>query len=146
MCAVRPTRRFLGRHDISARIRLRLGVVMTTHVPEAVLVLEDQALIALYVEEILREAGFESIITCSTCIDAKLWLRQHRPKLAVIETKVRDGACEEVADLLVREGIPFIVHSVERDGLGRMPQKCKWIDKPGDPSEFMKAIEGCATA
>lgn len=113
---------------------------------EPVLLLEDQALIAIYIEELLHQAGFDNISTHSSCAAAAEWLQKNTPKLAVIETRLRDEPCDAIAAVLNQRGVPYIVHSVERDGSGNHPYmgtKCRWIDKPCDPDEFVKAVKEC---
>lgn len=66
-----------------------------------VLVLEDQILIALYVEELLQQAGFKNIATYSSCEAADEWLDRNTPQIVVIETRLRDGPCEIIAKGLV---------------------------------------------
>ncbi|HEV7433911.1 MAG TPA: response regulator [Pseudorhizobium sp.] len=117
---------------------------MDSSVQAAVLLLEDQALVALYVEELLQQAGFEHIATYSSCAAAKEWLQENTPKLAIIETRVRDGACDGIAAALAQKGIPFVVHSGECAGRAKMPEKCRWIEKPCDPEEFLEAIKVCS--
>ncbi|WP_105440756.1 response regulator [Neorhizobium sp. T25_13] len=113
---------------------------------EPVLLLEDQALIAIYIEELLHQAGFDNISTHSSCAAAAEWLQKNTPKLAVMETRLRDEPCDAIAAVLNQRGVPYIVHSVERDGSGNHPYmgtKCRWIDKPCDPDEFVKAVKEC---
>ena len=116
---------------------------------EPVLLLENEALIAIYMEDLLREAGYEAISTHSSCVDARDWLAENTPILAIIETRLRDGPCDEIAATLAQREIPYIVHSVERDAVGRHPMmrsKCKWLDKPCDPREFLEAVKDCTVA
>ena len=111
-----------------------------------VLLLEDQALIAIYVEELLLQAGFETVMTFSSRVAATNWLRGYTPELAIIEARLRDGPCDDIATLLVERDVPYIVHSGERDGDGDHPLmngKCKWIDKPSHPDVLIKAIKEC---
>jgi DNA-binding NarL/FixJ family response regulator len=67
---------------------------------EPVLLLEDQALIAIYMEELLHEAGFDNISTLSSCAAAAEWLQKNTPGLAVIETRLRDEPCDAIAAVL----------------------------------------------
>lgn len=109
-----------------------------------VLVLEDQVLIAMYVEELLREAGYRDIMTYSSCAAASAWLDHNKPHIVVMETKLRDGSCDDVAADLAERGIPFIVHTVERDGSGTHPRlnaRCRWIMKPCDADEFVTTVK-----
>jgi len=115
---------------------------------QPVLVLEDQVLIALYVEELLRQAGFKDVTSFPSCAAASDWLERNNPQLVIMETKLRDGSCDHLAALLMKRNIPFIVHSVEQDRAGDhegLATKCRWFDKPCDPDDFMGAVRECTS-
>ena len=114
---------------------------------ESALLLEDQALIAIHVEELLQLAGYNDVSVQSSCAAAIEWLDSNNPKIAVIEARLRDGAADEVAAVLTARGIPYIVHSCEREANDRHPLmdgNCRWIDKPCDPELFIQAVRECA--
>lgn len=119
---------------------------MNTYVGDAVLLLEDQPLIALDVEELLQEAGFSNISTYSSCAAAKEWLQTHKPTLAVIESRLTDGLSDEIACLLAKQGTRFVVHSADTDKAGRyegLSARCTWVEKPCDPAEFLNVVKAC---
>ncbi len=119
---------------------------MADHEKEAVLLLEDQALIALYMEELLQQAGFPFVNICSSCSAAASWLEAHTPELAVIETRLRDGSSDSIAVALAARGIPYIIHSGDSDQKGDHPlmeSKCRWITKPCNPDDFLDAVREC---
>ncbi len=117
------------------------------HVEVNILVLEDQALIAIYVEELLHQAGFRTVNTLSSCSAAAEWLQSHTPGLAIIETRLRDGQCDAVAQMLESRGVPYLVHTAGsgRDDPGQNPfwQTCAWLPKPCDPDDFLAAVRHC---
>lgn len=76
-----------------------------------VLLLEDEPLIALDVEQVLSDAGFQEIRIMSSCADAEAWLQQSNPVFAIIDPRLRDGMCDRIARILVKRNIPFIVYS-----------------------------------
>jgi len=122
---------------------------MDIRLNKPVLVLEDQILIALYVEELLQQAGFQNIATYSSCTAAAEWLERNTPQIVVVETRLRDGPFEIIAKGLVERGIPFIVHSDERDapeGRRHVDAKRKWFEKPCDPDDFVGAVRECVLA
>jgi DNA-binding NtrC family response regulator len=122
------------------------GGAMVAREPKTVLVLEDQALIALYMEELLRQAGFRHIATYSSCRDAMRWLEEGNPEFAVLETRLRDGGSEKIAETLSERGIPFVIHSVESetpDGHPEMEMRHRWIEKPCCPEDFIQAVNDC---
>ena len=112
-----------------------------------ILVLEDQALIAIYVEELLHQAGFRTVNTLSSCSAAAEWLQSHTPGLAIIETRLRDGQCDAVAQMLESRGVPYLVHTAgsgrDDPSHGSLQQTCAWLPKPCDPDDFLAAVRHC---
>jgi DNA-binding NarL/FixJ family response regulator len=113
------------------------------------MLLEDQALIAIDIEEMLNAAGFEAINTFSSCSAAAEWLEKHTPELAVIETRLTDGYSDEIADTLTARGVPYIVHSGEDESANerlKMQRRSMWISKPCDPEKFLEAVRHAVTS
>lgn len=111
-----------------------------------VLVLDEQILIAMYIEELLRQAGFDNVVTYSSSAEATAWLQNNSPQIVVMETRLRDGDCGDVAALLVERQIPFIIHSVEHNRPVEprtIDARCRWIEKPCDAEDFMSAVREC---
>ncbi|MBO3761406.1 hypothetical protein [Ciceribacter sp. L1K22] len=107
------------------------------------LVVEDQPLIALEIEQILKDAGWRDILTFVSAGETENWLARQLPSVAVIEASVQDGHCETIARMLSDHAVPFIVHSVENEGrrLSSPLRNCKaWIEKPGTPEMFVAAL------
>ena len=105
-----------------------------------VLILEDEALIALDVEAALQEAGFATVVTGSRA-DANEFLVAHRPDAAVLDIRLSDGDCVMVAERLLELGVPFVVHS----GAARHDQHPifsfgKPVGKPADPREIVGIV------
>ena len=107
-----------------------------------ILILEDQALIALDIEDLFLNAGFETIQVISSCADAERWLVANKPDVAIIDIKLRDGPCVEVAKTLVEREIPFVVHTgdpdLQKDGIF---SKGKWVIKPSQPNELLTVVD-----
>ena len=109
----------------------------------SIVLLEDEALIALDIADQLQNAGFAIAETFSSCAAALEWLSVHTPDLAILDIQLRDGDCEEVAKALHERKVPFVVHS------GMSPcdhshssifLKGKWITKPSAPEDLTKAV------
>ncbi len=66
-----------------------------------VLVLEDEAIIALDIEGILTDAGLDVAATLSSCAGAVEWLTANRPDVAILDIDLQDGSCEHVAQRLL---------------------------------------------
>ena len=81
---------------------------MGTH---TILLLEDEALIALDVEKTLADAELGKATSVASCAGALHWLENNTPDVAIIDIFLRDGECDEVAEILVKRGVPLIIHS-----------------------------------
>jgi DNA-binding NarL/FixJ family response regulator len=110
-----------------------------------VLVVEDYALIAMYVEDLLDEAGYTNVCTMSSCEAALGWLQRHTPQFAIIEMQMEGGNCEAVACLLEQRSIPYVVHTSaiasDPDGILQRHPDCFCLSKPCDPEQFLCAIK-----
>jgi CheY-like chemotaxis protein len=105
-----------------------------------VLVLEDEPFISLDMEEMLRELGATSVTTFDTRTDALKWLEGNRPDLAVVDPRLNDGVCADVAEYLVGANVPFMVYS-GADVEESVFQKGGWLDKPTMPETLQEALE-----
>jgi DNA-binding response OmpR family regulator len=109
----------------------------------SVVLLEDQALIALDVEDMLRNAGFNVVTALSSCAAAMAWLEVNTPDVVIMDVELRDGECMKVAETLYARNIPFVIHS------GSLPQptrhdpiflKGEWVTKPSSQTQLIDAI------
>jgi DNA-binding response OmpR family regulator len=106
-----------------------------------ILVVEDEPIIALEIEEILREAGFE-IAGCVGSVDGALaTLRDGDCDVAVLDANLRGKTVEPVAVALHRRGRPFLFVS----GYGRiyLPEAypdAPHLSKPFEPGELIAAV------
>ncbi len=110
----------------------------------SVLLLEDEALIAVALQDDLEEAGYEVAGPFVTCTDALSWLEAHRPDLAVLDTVLKDGPCKEVALRLTSLGVPFLVYSGFAEDLDALPElaSATWIEKPATAQALLQALAG----
>lgn len=75
-----------------------------------ILVVEDEALIALSIESALQDLGFEALIA-STIEQAHGHLATAEVRLAVLDYNLRDGKTTGIAQVLRERRIPFVVCS-----------------------------------
>lgn len=73
-----------------------------------VLLVEDQLVIALEAEDMLRRMGVKNILSCSTESDALEALRTGQPDCAILDVNLGATTALGVADELKRLGVPFI--------------------------------------
>lgn len=76
-----------------------------------VLVLEDEMLVAVVVEDCLRELGASDVVISMTLPDAERVLAEQQIDCAVLDVKVGGQASFSVADRLAEQGIPFVFAS-----------------------------------
>ena len=65
----------------------------------------------MLVEHELTQAGYSVIGPFATCAEAEAWLVTETPDAAVLDVKLREGPCTEVAIELSRRAVPFVVFS-----------------------------------
>lgn len=113
----------------------------------AILVVEDETLVASYISDVLAEAGFAVAGVASTGAEALSLAAATQPRLALVDIHLAgptDGI--EVARLL-REG--FAVPTIFLSGMGdiatmeraRAAQPLGFLKKPFRPSQMFNAIE-----
>jgi len=87
-----------------------------THPPQndarpLILLAEDEAIIALELEDSLKAAGFDIAGPFATCADAERWLKSGHPTAAVLDSALKDGPCETLARDLKARGVPVVIYS-----------------------------------
>jgi len=74
----------------------------------SILLVEDQALVALDTEALLRRLGAEDIRLSPDAAHAAQTLESFRPDAAILDFNLGEGTSEAVADHLVALGVPFV--------------------------------------
>jgi DNA-binding response OmpR family regulator len=108
-----------------------------------VLILEDEALIALNLQDELRDAGYEVAGPFTTCAAALGWLQIATPNTAILDAALKDGPCRGVALELTHRKVPFLIHSgyhEDRQLLVEFPNMT-WIEKPAPCSVLVEACQ-----
>ncbi len=108
-----------------------------------VLILEDEALIALDVHDELRDAGYEAAGPFTTCAAALEWLQTATPDTAILDAALKDGPCREIALELTRLRVPFLIYSGyhEDPELLAAFSHVTWIEKPAPSSVLIEACQ-----
>ena len=75
-----------------------------------VLILEDEAIIALNFQDELQDAGYRVGGPFTTCADALFWLQTNTPDVAVLDTILNDGPCGDIARELAGREVPFVIY------------------------------------
>ncbi|WP_423068325.1 response regulator [Devosia sp. CN2-171] len=76
-----------------------------------VLVLEDEMLVAVVMEDCLRDLGAIDVVICTTLREAESALATRRIDCAVLDVRVGGSPCFPIADKLAEQAIPFVFAS-----------------------------------
>ncbi len=96
------------------------------------MIVEDEAIIAMSLEDELREHRFQILGPFSRSAEAWAALETTTPDLAILDAVLADDTCVAVARELQRRGVPFVIYS----GLQRFEEHAPeltgalWIEKP----------------
>ena len=108
-----------------------------------VLILEDEALIALDLQDELRDAGYEVAGPFTTCAAALSWLETATPATAILDTALKDGSCRAIVQELTRRKVPFLIYSGYYEDRQLQPEfpHVTWIEKPVPSSVLLEACQ-----
>ncbi len=73
-----------------------------------VLLVEDQALIAMDTEDTLKQLGASRVRSLPTVMDALTAIREARPDCAVLDFNLGNDTASEIADALTADRVPFV--------------------------------------
>jgi DNA-binding response OmpR family regulator len=101
-----------------------------------ILVLEDEALIALDLQEGLQDSTYRVAGPFTTCAEALSWLQTETPDAAILDTVLKDGPCRDIARALAARDVPFLIYSGHSQDKALLPEfhDVRWIEKPVPPS------------
>jgi CheY-like chemotaxis protein len=116
--------------------------------PRRILVVEDEALVAMLVEDALQDAGFGLIGPARSVAQAIALLAAETPSAAVLDLNLAGESSATVADALAARGIPFVVTTgYGASGLPPGHRGVPVLPKPYDPAELTAVLDRlCAGA
>jgi DNA-binding response OmpR family regulator len=109
--------------------------------PRKVLVVEDEALVAMLVEDALVDAGFDVLGPAATVDEALSLLARERPDAVVLDLNLAGETSTPVADVLAERGIPYVIATgYGASGLPAGHQDAMVLAKPYDPAELTSML------
>jgi DNA-binding response OmpR family regulator len=118
-------------------------MTMSPNSKPLVLLLEDEALIALNLQDEMQDAGYDVAGPFNTCSAALEWLRTAKPDLAILDATLKDGPCREIAVELSRRDVPFLIYSGHQEDHQLLSefQHITWIEKPVSSEALVQACQ-----
>lgn len=107
-----------------------------------IMVVEDEALVAMLVEDALLDAGAVVLGPSATVAEALALLeRSDAPDAAVLDLNLAGETSTPVADALVARGVPFVVATgYGASGLPSGYEHVPVLAKPYDPDELTSSL------
>jgi Response regulator containing CheY-like receiver, AAA-type ATPase, and DNA-binding domains len=110
----------------------------------SVLIIEDEPLISMQLEDLVRSLGHDICGTAATRTQAQEVVAEHRPGLVLADIQLADGSSglDAVDDILAIDDVPviFITAYPERLLTGNRPEPTYLITKPFQESTVRAAI------
>ena len=97
-----------------------------------ILLAEDEAIIAIELEDSLTGAGFAVAGPFATCAQAEAWLKTGEPDAAILDHALKDGPCDDLVRELSQRAVPTIVftgHDAPQASAGGLAG-ATWVTKP----------------
>jgi len=109
--------------------------------PCRVLVVEDEALIAMLVEDMIHDSGGEMVGPAAKLTDAVDLARNAQADVALLDLNLGGALAYPVADVLRQRGVPIVFTSgYGSAALIQRFQDCPILDKPFDQRSLEQAI------
>src|SRR3954453_7016988 len=110
--------------------------------PCRVLVVEDEALIAMLVEDMLHDGGGEMVGSAGNLTDAVDLARTAQADVALLDLDLKGTLAYPAADVLRGRGVPLVFTSGYRSAalIDRF-RDCPILDKPFDQHSLEQAID-----
>ncbi|CUH39556.1 putative transcriptional regulatory protein pdtaR [Jannaschia seosinensis] len=109
-----------------------------------ILVLEDEMLIAMDIEATLRDAGYENLRVCSSASDARAYLDEHTPVVAVLDVNLGRGETSfDIARELHARGCPLLFMSGYTASTVQLPAElddARRLSKPFADRDLLAAL------
>jgi DNA-binding response OmpR family regulator len=115
-----------------------------TTTPLKLMILEDEILVAMYLEEILSDLGHKVISSVNRVKDAMIIARDGDFDFAVLDVNIAGTPSFPIADILRQRGIPFVFATgYGQESVTREYGDHRTLCKPYAPEALKLAISDC---
>jgi CheY-like chemotaxis protein len=134
-CSAADVARLINRADLEIEIQLK---------PAKILIIEDEALIALHLEELVKGLGHKVTGLARTQDEALALVKEHKPQLILSDIQLADGSSglDAVNEILASFEVPVIFVTGHSELLltGTKPEPVFLIEKPFDAATVKAVI------
>jgi PAS domain S-box-containing protein len=110
-----------------------------------VLLVEDEALVAMMIRESLTEFGFHVIGPVCTVSEAEAVAKDGHPDAAVLDINIADGLIYSVAEILAARGVPFVfVTGYDAETVDSRFREIPVLQKPIEREMLLKIFQSSA--
>jgi DNA-binding response OmpR family regulator len=114
---------------------------------KTILVVEDEALITLYVTDLLEDLGCQAVVPAHDLATATAAVNKQIPDLALLDLKIGDEFSYPIAEMLVKAGVPIIFSTgFTSDVFEKAWQDYPRLIKPYTPQTLEASIQQAFTA
>lgn len=107
----------------------------------SVLIVEDEGLVAMMMEDLVRELGVRDVHICSDVASALALLDSADLDCAVLDLWVRDGSSIAVADALAERDVPFLFSTGSgADAIEKRHSHRPALNKPFTDDDFKRLL------
>jgi DNA-binding NtrC family response regulator len=94
------------------------------------------------VEATLTEAGIPVAGSFASCADALAWTERNSPSVAILDYRLKDGVCTDLAKALLARDVPVIIYSGVPHGRETPPElhQAMWLEKPIAFDDLLQAV------
>jgi DNA-binding NtrC family response regulator len=112
-----------------------------------VLIVEDEAMVAMLVEFTLQNADCVVVGPVSSVRGALRLIEDHGLDAAVVDFRLGDDNSSEIMDVLDQRGVPFLLMTGQAiDDLPPRLRRLNFLAKPFQPEDLVRAVEEILSA
>ena len=108
------------------------------------LLVEDDWHVAITLETLLEDDGFEICGSARSCLGAMPLIEKRSPDVALLDFILDDGSCIPVAQALRERGVPFVVYSGKLENQPPELAGAVWVKKPALFSQLVSELRRLA--